>query len=182
MADQIVANRYAEALVGAIEDRDRLDEVCDEVRAIAALIDGDAQLKAFLEGPSIGQEHKHALVKKVFGDRIQPVTLDFIDLLLHKHRIAHFSDIADAFTRMVEERRHQVRVKVATAFALPVDMQDRLKRALDVTTGKDCILETRVDPRVIGGVVAVVGDRVIDGSLRASIDELRKQLMAAPLQ
>jgi F-type H+-transporting ATPase subunit delta len=61
-------------------------------------------------------------------------------------------------------------------------MQDRLKRALDVSTGKDCILEPRVDPRIIGGVVAVLGDRVIDGSLRSSLDELRKDLMSAPLQ
>ena len=59
---------------------------------------------------------------------------------------------------------------------------DRLKRALDASLGKDCILETTVDSRVIGGVVAVVGDRVIDGSLRTALDDLRKDLVATPLQ
>lgn len=182
MADRVVAHRYAEALLGAVEGADRLDGVCDELQAIAALVDENAQLKAFLEGPNIVEAHKRDLVERTFGEKVEPETLDFLRLLLDKHRIDHLAEITEEFTRMVEARRNQMRVHVTTAIALPPDMQDRLKRALDAATDKDCLVQPRVDKRVIGGVVAVMGDRVIDGSLRTSLTELRKQLLAAPLQ
>lgn len=182
MPDQVVSSRYAEALLGAIEDPGTLEQVHEELMAIASLVRENAQLRAFLEGPSIVEEHKHALVTKTFGDKVQRTTLDFLHLLLHKHRIDHLVDIAEEFQRLVEERRNQVRVRVTTAFEVPADMMDRMKRALDASTGKDCILVPRVDERILGGVVAVFGDRVIDGSLRASLDELRKELLSAPLR
>ena len=181
MADQVVATRYAQALIGAIEDPGALDTVHEEVLAVAALLEENVRLKTFLEGPNIGEKQKHALLDKVFHGKIRQETQDFLDLLLHKHRISHFADIVHEFTRMVEAKRNQVRVRVTTAAKMPVDVMDRLKRALDVSIGKDCILEPRVDRRVLGGVVAVVGDRVIDGSLRTSLEDLRKQLMDKPL-
>ncbi len=182
MPDRVVATRYAEALAGAIEDPQVLEAVHEEVLAIAALLQENARLKTFLEGPNIVQAHKLALVEKTFGDKVDRTTLDFLRLLLDKHRIDHFVPIVEEFTRIVEARRGQVRVRVSTALQMPADVMDRLKRALDASLGKDCILEPRVDERVLGGVVAVVGDRVIDGSLRTSLEDLRKQLMEKPLE
>ena len=182
MADRVVAARYAEALFGVIDDVVRLDAVCAELQAIAALVDENTQLKAFLEGPNIVEQHKLDLVRRTFEGKVEHETLDFLQLLLDRHRIDHLADATEAFTRLVEERRNQVRVQVTTAIPLPADMHERLKRALDAAIDKDCLLETRVDQRVIGGVIAVIGDRVFDGSLRHHIGELRKQLKAAPLR
>lgn len=181
MADKVVASRYAEALLEAIADPGQLETVHENLSAVAGVVDDNRQLKAFLEGPSINEADKHALVAKVFGDKVDPTTRDFLKLLLDKHRIDHLAEVADEFQRLVEKRRGQVRVQVTTAIPLPADMSDRLKRALDVSLGLDCILEPRVDARVIGGVVAVVGDRVIDGSVRTALDDMRKELMGAPL-
>lgn len=181
MPDQVVSSRYAEALMGAIGDPGTLETVHEELLAISQVVRDNAQLKAFLEGPSINEEHKHALVTKTFGERVHHLTHDFLHLLLHKHRINHLIDITNEFQRLVEARRDQVRVRLTSAVDIPADQLDRLKRALDVSVGKDCILETRIDERVLGGVVAVIGDRVIDGSLRSALDALRKELLSAPL-
>lgn len=182
MADLVVATRYAEALLGAVDDAQRLDAICDELRAISAMVDENRQMRAFLEGPNVVEAHKHDFVQKIFGGKIEQETLDFLRLLLHRHRIDHLALIATEFTKMVEARRNQVRVQLTTAIDLPADMLERLKRALDAAMDKDCLIYPRTDPRVIGGVVAVIGDRVIDGSIRSSLGELRKQLMAAPLR
>lgn len=182
MADQVVAGRYAEALLETVTDPGQLETVHENLSAVAGVVGDNAQLKAFLEGPNIVEAHKHALVEKVFADKVDPTTRDFLKLLLDKHRIDHLGEIADEFQRLVEERRGQVRVQVTTAIPLAADMADRLKRALDASLGLDCILEPRVDKRVIGGVVAVVGDRVIDGSVRTALDDMRKELMGAPLE
>jgi F-type H+-transporting ATPase subunit delta len=182
VADRVVSARYAEALIGAIEEPGQLDTVTEEILAVDAIVRDNEQLKAFLEGPNVPTEDKHALVNKVFTGRLSQLTLDFLSMLLDKHRIDHLAQIVKEFTRLVEARRNQIRVKVFTAVDLGADVMERLKRALDTSLGKDCILETKVDSRVIGGVVTVVEDRVIDGSLRTALDELRKDLIAAPLQ
>jgi F-type H+-transporting ATPase subunit delta len=181
VADQIVSARYAEALIGAIEDPGQLDEVNEEILAIDAIMRGNARFTAFVAGPNVPLEDKHGLVDKVFAGGLSQLTLDYLHLLLNKHRFDHFGGIAKEFTRLVEARRNQIRVKVTIAVDLGADVMDRLKRALDSSLGKDCILETTVDSRVIGGVVAVVENQVIDGSLRTALDELGKDLIATPL-
>ncbi len=181
MADQLVSARYAEALIGAIEDPGQLDTVNEEILAIDAIMGENAAFKGFVEGPSVPLEDKHGLVDKVFTGRLSQLTLDYLHLLLNKHRIDHFGGIVKEFTRLVEARRNQIRVQVTTAVDLGADVMDRLKRALDSSLGKDCILETTVDNRIIGGVVAVVENQVIDGSLRTALDELGKDLIATPL-
>ena len=181
MADQVVSARYAEALAGAIDDPGQLDTVHEEILAIGQILAGNEQLRVFVEGPNVPQDDKHELVDKVFSGRVSSLTLDFLHMLLNKHRIDNFDGIVEQFTLLVEARRNQVRVKITTAVELGADVMDRLKRALDASLGKDCILEPTVDQRVIGGVVAVVGDRVVDGSLRTALDDLGKDLIATPL-
>ena len=181
VADQIVSARYAEALIGAIDDPGQLDEVNEEILAIDAIMRENARFTAFVEGPNVALVDKHGLVDKVFTGRLSQLTLDYLHLLLNKHRIDHFGGFVKEFTRLVEARRNQIRVRVTTAVDLGADVMDRLKRALDSSLGKDCILETTVDNRIIGGVVAVVENQVIDGSLRTALDELGKDLIATPL-
>jgi F-type H+-transporting ATPase subunit delta len=182
VVDRVVSARYAEALIGAIEDPGQLDAVHEEILAIGSIVRENEQLKAFLEGPSIALREKQGLIRKVFAERVSTTTFDFLRMLLDKHRIDQFAGIVKEFTRLVEERRNQLRVQVTTAIEVGVDVMDRLKRALDASLGKDCILVTTVDSRIVGGVVAIVGDRVIDGSIRTALDDLGKDLIATPLQ
>lgn len=181
VADQVVSSRYAEALLGAIESPGQLDEVNEELLAVSTLVAENEQLRAFVEGPSVPLEDKHGLVDKVFGGRLTQLTLDYLHMLLNKHRIDQLDGIAKEFTRLVEARRNQLRVQVTTAVDLGADVMDRLKRALDSSLGKDCILESTVDSRILGGVVAIVGDRIVDGSLRTALADLRKDLIDTPL-
>ena len=181
MPSEVLATRYAEALAGAIEDDAILDDVSAELQAIAGLVDANVQLKAFLEGPNIRDEDKHALIRRTFGDHVHAICLDFLRLLIDKHRVDHLGAAAGAFKRLVEGRHNQIRVEVTTAFAIPVDMADRLKRALDAATGHDCILEPRVDDRIIAGVIVKLDDRIIDGSVRTALDEMRERLMHVAL-
>jgi F-type H+-transporting ATPase subunit delta len=176
-----VAERYAHGLAGAITDPAVLDEVAAELNAVAALIAENRALQSFLEGPNIPQEDKTRLVDTAFKGKMQPVLMDFVHMLLRKNRVEILQGVASAFQRLVEERRNQVRTKVIAAVPLRADALDRLKRALDSTTRRDCILEPEVDPRIVGGLVVVLDDRVIDGSIRTALDDLKRKLLEAPL-
>lgn len=177
----VVAERYAQGLMGAIADPAVLDEVAHELNAVAALIAENRGLKSFLEGPNISQEDKTRLVDKAFTGKVQPVLMDFVHMLLRKNRVEILQGVASAFQRLVEARRNQVRTKVIAAVPLRADALDRLKRALDGSTGHDCILEPEVDARIVGGLVVVLDDRVIDGSIRTALEDLKRKLMEAPL-
>lgn len=177
MPSEVLASRYAEALAGAIDDDAILDEVNAELQAVTGVVADSKQFRAFLEGPNIRDEDKHAMVEKAFGGKIHAICLDFLRLMIDKHRIDHLAAAASEFQKLVESRRNQIRVEVTTAFAMSVDMADRLKRALDATTGFDCILEARVDKQIIAGVVVKLDDRIIDGSVRTALDDMRERLL-----
>jgi len=164
-----------------VEDAQTLDAVNDELQAVASVVADNPQFKTFVEGPSVRTEDKHALVKRVFGEQVHSLMLDYLTLLIDKDRIDHLGASARKFQELVEARRNQVRVRVTTAFPLPIDMEDRLKRGLDASFGRDCILVKSVDERIVGGVVVIVGDRVIDGSIRTGLEEMRQNLMDASL-
>ncbi len=181
MHSDALARRYAEALLANIADPPTLDAVQDELHVVAALYGESDDLRNYLLDPSVSEEERKALLERVFGDKVHAVLMHFLDLLLRKHRFQHLGAIAGAFDELVEERRGQARIEVVTARPLPEDQADRLKRTLDGVVGKDCILQTRIDPEVIGGAVAVYGDRVFDGTVRTQLAEMRKQLLEAPL-
>lgn len=182
MRSQVVADRYARALLEALPTPGAVDGVLEELQAVAALVRDNARFRSLLEGPVVSPANKKAIVGRTLDGKADPTTIHFLYLLIDRYRIDHLEEVVGRLQELVEERRGQLRVVVTTAVQLGEDMLQRLKRALDATTDKDCILETRVDARVLGGVVCVLGDRVIDGSLRTELLDMKRALMSAGAQ
>lgn len=181
MRSDAAARRYAEALLANIDDPETLDRIQEEMQALASLQMENDDLRHYMLDPSVTEADRKGLLHRVLEDKIHPVLMHFMDLLLHKHRLNHFQPIAAAFDTLVEERRNQARIHLITAVPLAVDQEDRLKRTLDMVVGKDCILEKSIDAKIIGGAIAVYGDKVFDGSIQTALADLRKQMMSAAL-
>ena len=94
-------------------------------------------------------------------------------------RLAHFDEIADCYIQEVEASRGILKAVVTTAAAIDEGTEDKLRGALERVTGKTIRLESKVDPEVLGGVVVVLGDQLIDGSVRREIERLREELSTA---
>jgi len=103
-------------------------------------------------------------------------------LLLDKNRMENFRDIGEEFAELVEQEQGVMRAKVTTAIPLPDDLEKQLRDKLAGLTGKTMILEKRVDPAVLGGVKVVMGDKILDGTVRTNLDLLRKTLEKAPVR
>ena len=127
-------------------------------------------------GLRLNHMKKKELLQKVFGEKIEPVLLNFFFLLLDRNRIENVRDIGEVFAEIVEEEMGIVRARVVTAVTLPDDLAAALEARLAAFTGKKIILETKVDPAVIGGVCVSMGDRVLDGTVRTNLDLLGKAL------
>jgi F-type H+-transporting ATPase subunit delta len=178
MATTPVARRYARALVELGAERNILDKLTAQARAFSGLYEGSRELKNVLLNPSIKLEERRnivrSLVKRAGWD---PMFQNFVLLLLDKDRIRHITAIADELEKMADERLGNVRAKVTSASALDRSEQDAIKRALEAMTGKNVLIDTQVDPSLLGGVVTHLGGTVYDGSVRTQLGRIRDAIL-----
>lgn len=176
-----LAHRYAHALFGAALGEKALDAVGEDLAALTALDGADARLRLFLESPQVLDEHKHELIDRVLGGRAHALTVRFLHLLLDKKRVAYLREAAAAYRTLLEEHRGVLHARVTTAAPLAAAERDRLRAALEKRTGRPVVLEARVDREILGGVVAQLGDKIMDGSVRSGLAEIREALLGARL-
>ncbi|HET9234844.1 MAG TPA: ATP synthase F1 subunit delta [Candidatus Eisenbacteria bacterium] len=179
MRQTSVALKYARALLEASLEEGTLDRLAADMSDLGKLEAADPSYHRFLVSPTVLTEHKFEFLRTVFGPRVAPLTLHLLELLVKKGRINLLPDIVQAFELLVEEHRGLLRARVMSAVTLSPEAKDRLKAGLDRLTGKNVVLETRVDPYVLGGLVVHLGTRILDGSLRNGLRALNERLHRA---
>lgn len=182
MRDRKVAGRYAEALLRTAKPAGTLVACAESYAGVLEVMAASRELVIFLDSPQVREQEKKEVLKKVFGPHLEPVLLDFFNLLLDRNRIELLRDIGTVFAELVEADQGLVRARVVTAVAMPADLETKLRDKLAHVTGKSVILDKKVDPAVIGGVRVTLGDRVIDGTVRTNLDRLRKTLATAQVR
>ena len=173
-----VARRYARALFGIGVDGGNFEVLGQEIGDLAALWTASAELRQALENPVFRPDEKRRVLEQILP-RVAPTTevRRLALLLLERRRIMLLPAIARAYRDMADAHTGRVRARVSSAEPLAPAVVDRVRRALEERTGKKVIVETAVDPSLIGGVVAQVGDLVLDGSVRTQLADLRSKLL-----
>jgi F-type H+-transporting ATPase subunit delta len=174
-----IARVYAETLLRSADRNGRVDDVDESVRALSAVLDGSPEFRRFLEAPQIAAEQKRALVGDALEARLDPLVLRFLELVIGKHRERLLGEMVLAWTELLDARANRQTATVTTATRPDSETLARVQAALEKATGKSIVLEQRIDPRLLGGLVIRAGDTVIDGSLRSRLVELRRRLRTA---
>jgi F-type H+-transporting ATPase subunit delta len=157
----------AENQGGAIED--------DLFRFVRALEAND-DLRMALADRTVPAERRIAVVEELMGGVALPVSVGLVSMVVGADRAGELSAVVDRFLELsAEERKHEV-AEVRAAVPLDERLRDRLAKALSHATGKEVEVKVVVDPNVLGGVVARIGDTVIDGSVRRRLDQLRERI------
>ena len=178
MAAGSVSRRYARALFSIGVDRGSFEQLGKELDAVAELWTGSPELREALANPVFKASEKRAVLQSLLP-RVAP-TADvqrFVLLLLERRRLPAIGNIARAYREMADAHAGRVRAQVTSAQPLSPAETDRVRRSLEQRTGKKVILETAVDAGLIGGIVARVGDLVLDGSVRTQLASLRQRLL-----
>ncbi len=177
MARKVNTQRYARAVFEIALETKELDSWQSDLRRIASLA-GDDVIVAFLESPKIPFDDKARLLSEQLNG-INPLALNLVYLLAARGRLGSIGDITDDYQQLLDNYRGIEVAEVVTATALNEEDEQRLAEHLSVIVGNKVTLKTEIEPGLIGGVIAKIGGKLLDGSTRSRLDALRKELVRA---
>lgn len=180
MARRFYARRYAQAVFDIAREKKELDRWQSDLDKVAVL-SKDATVMALFENPKVRFEDKAKLLSGQLAD-INPLALNLVYLLVAKGRLAMIGDIADEYRRLLDSHHGIERAEVTTAIALDDKDKARLAEQLGAVVGKKVVLETKIDSNLIGGVVARVGGKLLDGSTLGRLAAMRKTLAGGEIR
>jgi F-type H+-transporting ATPase subunit delta len=170
------ADRYAAAILEVARAEDAVERVTDELfRFSRALVESD-RLRQTLSDIALPAEKRQAIVEDVLGPRAHSLTTSLVSFIVAAGRARSLPDIIERTVERAAAEREREMAEVRSAIPLDDDQQARLARALSDALGKQVEVRVVVDKAVMGGLVARVGDTVIDGTVRRRLDQLREAL------
>lgn len=170
------AEGYAAGIAEIAAIEGQLDRVSDELFRIAHAVDGSSELRETLSDPRLPADRKAGVIDDLLGGRASPLSISLVDFVVSAGRVRELSSIADVLAERAAAIRDKAVAEVRSAVELDEATIQRLAEALGRATGKQIEVKMVVDPTVLGGVIARIGDVVIDGTLKSKLQELRTQI------
>lgn len=178
MQNVSVARRYARALLDA--SGANADQVLTQLEELVRYLNSNAQLLEALSNPTAPRTQRMAMTEGLIkaADGIQPTLANLLRLLTDRNRFSAIAMLALQFRELVDQRLGRVRGSVTSATLLGDAQLTAIKVQLETLTQRKVVLDAKVDPSILGGVVATVGSRTYDGSLKSQLREMGRQLLA----
>lgn len=172
MSDRV--DGYARAIYELATAEGELGRVERELSQVARSIEGSNELRQALTDPSLPADRKQGIVERLIGGKASEVTADVVDLVVGRGRTSEMSAIAARLAEYAASSAGKELAEIRTAVELDDATTARIAAALSRATGRELDVRTIVDPTLVGGVVARVGDAVFDGSVKKRFDSLRQ--------
>jgi F-type H+-transporting ATPase subunit delta len=167
---------YARGLFEIARAEGTIDEVEDELFRFARTYESSDELRNALTDDQIPASKRQAIVEDLLGGKVTSTTTQLISMVVGSGRARDLPAIVDKLVARASAAKNLEVAEVRTAIPLTPDQETRLAAALANATGKQVNLKVIVDPSVLGGVVATIGDTVIDGTVRTRIEQLKSRL------
>ena len=167
---------YARALFEIAQAEGSLERVEDELFRVARAFEGNDQLRSTLTDTTLPADRRQQVVEQLLGGKASATTVQLVSMLVTSGQVKEMPAIIDSLVKRASSEKSQEVAEVRSAIPLSDDQQKRLAAALSKATGKALNLKVVVDPSVLGGLVAVVGDEVIDDTVRTRLDQLKTRI------
>ena len=175
---QEAAHVYAEALFEVARDKGKLDSIRDELAQFADALDANRELRIFFFSPYFSSAEKAEGLKRAIGGA-DPEFVNFLELLIEKHRTAEVFRVRRHFEDLWKQENRRIDVTVTSATELDPAVIAKIGEEIERQTGRKVDLASRVDAEILGGIVLQVGNMVLDASIRARLEKLRKSVALA---
>lgn len=168
---------YAKALYAAAAKAGKLDEVAADFEAVMQVIESHPTWIEFSRSGMVSNADRAEIYRKAFEGKASPLFVNFLRTVASRGRQQMLRAIFRAFREKNDERTGQVRIEVTTPQTIEAGLNQRLTDGLQKTLGRKPILESKVKPDLIGGVMLRVGDTVYDGSVATLLEKIRTQMI-----
>lgn len=181
MIKEAVARRYAKGLFDVACEMNTVEEVAQELDQIAGFLEQEPDLQEVMEYRRVPTRVKKEIIRNLMQERISPVVIGFLEILIDKHRERNFSAIRESYHDFLRKHKNIVVAEVKTAYSLEPRFEVKLQEVLEKATGKNIELHVSVHPEIIGGLVVQIGDRVYDGSITKHLEIMGARIMERSL-
>jgi F-type H+-transporting ATPase subunit delta len=182
MRDKVVAKRYAEGFLVFARETIGMKKGLEEIISFGELLSKNPELMKFFKNPEISCAEKSGFVDRAFKDLLSEETRELVKLIIQKHRGEEAIDIGDEAKILYRREMGIERALIKSAKPLPEDIVQAIKNKLETKLNKKLELEIRVEPGLLGGVQATVGNIVIDGSVKRKLSELKEYFMETKVE
>ena len=176
MAKSTSARRYAQAVFQIALERDEPDVWMEDLTLLARALE-NREFAEYLDAPQVPGARKIDVIKGALGDTVGPLALNLLPLLALRNLVPVMPDVVEQYQRLLDAHRGIEQAEIVSAVSLDDRRQQRISDLLSRMVGKEVRVTARVDPQIIGGLLARVGDRLIDGSTRTKIQAMRRELV-----
>lgn len=173
-----IARRYAGAMFEIGLKQNALDRTLADVKDIAQLF-AHRTLAYLLREPKIPMQRKETAIRQALAPKVLPLSLNLALLVVQRELVELMPNIAHELEQLVLTYKNEAVAEVTTAAKIDDAQIALIKKALERRTGKTILVETRIQPDILGGVITRVGDQVIDNSVRYRLNTLRQQLLTS---
>lgn len=177
MNNTVLAKRYAKALFQVGKEENSLDDFSKTLSGMAELYTATPEVLDGLTNPLYPQEVREKVMAHLIGAiKASSLMANFLNLLVQKRRADVLPDIAMVFQGLVDDERNMCQGTVISASEISSDLNDKIKTTLEKITGKQVVVTNEVDPTIIGGIIARVGDLLLDGSIKTQLKGLEESI------
>ena len=174
-----VAQRvYAEALLEAAKEADRLDRIRKEFDEFAETLEESDELRQFLVNPQIESQSKRGALEDLLA-KAEPLLLNFLRVLADKGRIGEIAQVHEEWTRLLAREERVLELELTTAIELSEAEAAKIVKQIEEDSGRSVVATRTVDSNLIGGIVVQAGSLRLDASVRGRFEQLREELTSA---
>lgn len=174
---EILGQRYTKAIMKLATSAEMLDKFNSDLLSIEAVLEKSPDLKDFLEHPVISKEDKKDIIKTIFSEDLDLHIVSLLKLLIDNNRAYAISTIISCFKESLDKKRNIITTQVTSAIEIDEDRQGKLVEKLERILEKKVKLQFEIDESIIAGLVVQVDDKIIDGSIRTKLDNMKRQLI-----
>lgn len=176
MNDSRLASRYARALFLLVKERNQVKKVKQDLSKLTGLLADSPEFKWILESPVIMSSEKARMVKSALSGVVEPITLEFLLLLIHHRREGNLSSICRMFTELFKADQGILDATVESAIPVDLEFLDGLKKRLEESSHRKIDMKTETNEALIGGFILTLEDQQLDASVQSKLKRIRQEL------
>lgn len=172
------AAQYAQALLD-LANQQQAEPLGQELDQLLQLIQENPTFGLFLRDPAIGENERQQVIERTFRGRVSELTYNLLGVLNRKGRLALLPEIAEEYRQLLDQQLGRIKADVTVAEPLDPAMLEEVRSQISAAFKKHATVVQRIDGSIVGGLVVRVGDKVIDGSIKAQLQAMKDRLIAA---